>query len=125
MVIRSVPFCYITLSAQKPPDPRNPTELRTIGDHPRRTRLDRSLTARRVATLFGINWNTYYGWENGRDHPGRRWFGQIEAFLGYRPDDFIPPLLWGIASRLSPKIPVVRGAVRRDFRGPHRHIITV
>lgn len=63
MMIPPVPFCQITLKALKPPDLRYPKELKTIGDHVRKKRLDLKLTAKELAKHLGIHQDTVYGWE--------------------------------------------------------------
>lgn len=86
-----MPFCQVSLSAQKPPDPRYPQEFRTIGDHLRKRRLDLRLGAKEVARTFGVRRDTYYGWEYGRFNPRNHRFSQIIDFLGYTPGDLLQP----------------------------------
>lgn len=78
-----MPFCGWTLKAPKPLGPAYPRELKTLGDHLRRRRLDLQLLQREVAEQIGVSKDTFRFWECNTTHPlPRQWEG-IEMFLGY------------------------------------------
>jgi transcriptional regulator with XRE-family HTH domain len=80
-----VGFCHLTLSVPKPLPPEYPKELRTIGDHLRKARLNRGLLQKEVAETLGVEVNTVVGWEIGRAQPKVSYLPRITAFLGYEP----------------------------------------
>lgn len=80
-----MPFCHITLTAQKPPDPAYPKTLITFGDYIRKERLDRKLTAEQVGHLVGVDRDTIYSWEYHKCDPMPSRFSPIIKFLGYEP----------------------------------------
>lgn len=62
-----------------------PRELRTVGDHLRKRRLDLGLLQREVAATLGVRVDTIRNWEVGRNAPAQwQWPGVIR-FLGYVP----------------------------------------
>lgn len=77
--------CHITLTGKKPRNPAYPKELKTIGDHIRKVRLDRKLLQKEVATLLNVCEDTITGWENGRTQPMIHCMPKIIDFLGYQP----------------------------------------
>ncbi len=79
----ALPFCGLTLTALKPPDPAYPTELATVGNHIRKGRLDLGLLQREVAAEIGVDASSVYNWENGRTEPQLRHLPAIIRFLGY------------------------------------------
>lgn len=81
-----MPFCKLTLSRPKPLDPAYPRELKTIGDHLRKRRLDLGLLQREAATRLGVNKKTYEGWECHRASPDLRAVPAVIRFLGYNPE---------------------------------------
>jgi transcriptional regulator with XRE-family HTH domain len=83
-----LPFCNLRLNAPRPRAlPRGyPTEVKTLGDHIRRRRLDLGLLQRTVAEKLGVRVDTVTLWENGRVRPLPRHFGPIVRFLGYDPE---------------------------------------
>ncbi len=62
-----------------------PRELRTIGDHLRKRRLDLSLRQRDVAARIGVDTTTVTNWELGHSKPALRVLPAIWPFLGYIP----------------------------------------
>jgi DNA-binding transcriptional regulator YiaG len=80
-----LPFCDRRLRSTKPIDKAYPTELRTIGDHVRKHRLDLGLLQREVALRIGVDKTTVYNWEAGRATPSLRALPAVIAFLGYDP----------------------------------------
>ena len=91
-----MPFCGVQLRGQKPLPEAYPRELRTIGDHVRKRRLDLGLRQKDVARLLGANVNTVTNWEVGRSTPVLRYVPGIVRFLGYVPfptDGLLPQRL--------------------------------
>jgi DNA-binding transcriptional regulator YiaG len=84
----ALPFTSLRLTASRPHClPRGyPTELKTLGDHIRRRRLDLRLLQRTVADQLGVRVDTVTLWENGRVRPLARHYGPIVRFLGYDPE---------------------------------------
>jgi transcriptional regulator with XRE-family HTH domain len=88
-----LPFCYKTLTAKKPSEKPYPKELKTIGDHIRKRRLDLGLFQKDVAATIGVDICTVTNWENGRCGPALRVMPRILEFLGYEPSAFEPSML--------------------------------
>ena len=57
-------------------------ELRTLGDHVRKRRLDLGLTQKEVACRLGVDAMTVNNWETGRREPGPGIRSKLRAFLG-------------------------------------------
>lgn len=77
--------CKNSFIAEKPNDPAYPLELKTLGDHLRKARLDRRLFQTDVARLLNVTADTVTGWELNRHNPPARYAKQIIDFLGYQP----------------------------------------
>ena len=78
-----MPFCSITLTAQKP---RKPLPiLNTVGDHIKRRRLELNLLQRELANQLGVKTDTLLNWEHNRTRPTLRYLPKVIAFLGYNP----------------------------------------
>jgi len=77
-------FCEVTLKASKP-IAGNPLELRTLGDHLKRRRLELKLEQRDAAKLLGLSKRNYQAWEWGDKRPRLRKWVSITRFLGYLP----------------------------------------
>jgi len=60
-------------------------ELKTLGDHVRRWRLDLCLLQKDAANRIGADVCSVYNWENGRAAPELQFLPGIIAFLGYDP----------------------------------------
>ena len=89
MTIRvALPFCHLTLTAQKPSN--IPQILKTWGDHILKRRLELKLFQREVAQLLGVNETSVYDWEKHRTDPMVHLIPRITEFLGY-----IPPMFSG------------------------------
>lgn len=73
------------LHAKKTVSKAYPKELRTIGDHIRKRRLDLKLTQKQVAELVGVDQTTVWNWESNRTEPLTRHLPSIIIFLGYSP----------------------------------------
>lgn len=80
------PILKITLNAAKPLPDGYPKELRTIGDHLRKKRLDLGLYQEEVAQILGITTSNLICWELNQ-HGIRcfKYWPKIIAFLGYVP----------------------------------------
>jgi transcriptional regulator with XRE-family HTH domain len=78
-----LPFCHITLSAQKPT--KLPRILNTIGDHIKRRRLELGLYQAQVAEILAVTESTITNWEKNRTNPTLRSMPKIIEFLGYDP----------------------------------------
>jgi len=81
----ALPFCHITLKAQKPLIPQYPTEIKTLGDHLRKRRLDLKLFQREAAEIIGVSKSGYENWETNRLNPMFWYYPKIIEFLGYLP----------------------------------------
>jgi len=88
-----LPFCHLAFQAKKPLFEAYPKELRTLGDHLRKRRLDLALTQKDVATNLGTCKASVWNWENNRATPALRFVPRIIEFLGYTPDDTKPETL--------------------------------
>lgn len=75
----------LRLCARKPVDPAYPKELRTLGDHLRRRRLELGLLQREVAIRLGVSEASVWNWENGRTAVHTRLVPRVYDFLGYTP----------------------------------------
>jgi DNA-binding XRE family transcriptional regulator len=77
----SLPSYHIRLEAAKPPPAEYPRELRTLGNHLRKRRLDLGLLQREVAEQLGVDETTIYNWESGRHAPSAQFSARIRVFL--------------------------------------------
>jgi transcriptional regulator with XRE-family HTH domain len=75
----------LRLRAKKPVNKRYPRELKTIGDHIRKRRLDLGLQQTQVALLICVDKTTIMNWERGHRTPAIRHIPAIIRFLGYLP----------------------------------------
>ncbi|MBN1825982.1 MAG: transcriptional regulator [Candidatus Eisenbacteria bacterium] len=80
-----MPFTGLRLRASKPLDPAYPRELKTLGSHLRKRRLDLGLLQREVAEQIGVSKDTYRLWESNATHPLPRQWPGIISFLDYQP----------------------------------------
>ena len=80
-----VPFPFLSLTAQKPQNSAYPTELKTIGDHIKKKRLDLGLLQKDVAKVVGTTTKTLPNWEKNHVTPAIRFMPKIIKFLGYIP----------------------------------------
>ena len=86
-----LPFCYVTLKAQKPGNPAYPEGLKTLGDHIRKRRLDLGVHQKDGAALVNASTSTVPDWEKNRVDPTLRYRPKIISFLGYNPLPGTPP----------------------------------
>jgi transcriptional regulator with XRE-family HTH domain len=77
----------LTLKAKRPLSPAYPQELKTLGDHLRKRRLDLGLLQKDVAQRLGVNKDYVYYWETNRYAPSLQMIARIIQFLGYMPWD--------------------------------------
>jgi transcriptional regulator with XRE-family HTH domain len=68
-----------------PPPRKYPSELRTLGDHLRKIRLDRGLWQEHVAEELGVSVGTLLNWERNHTRVQTRFMPKVVAFLGYDP----------------------------------------
>jgi transcriptional regulator with XRE-family HTH domain len=86
-----LPFCSITLTAQKPSNiPQNP---KTLGDHIKKRRLELGLYQGQVAKILGVTECTITNWEKNRSNPTLRLMPKIIEFLGYDRISVVPKTL--------------------------------
>jgi len=68
-----------------PPPRKSPRELKTLGDHLRKVRLDRGLWQEHVAAELGVAVGTLLNWERNHTRVQTRFMPKVLAFLGYDP----------------------------------------
>ena len=85
-----MPFCHLAFRAENPRSDAYPKELRTLGDHLRKRRLDLALFQKDVAARLGADQDSVWDWEKNRSSPALRFIPRIIEFLGYVPDDTRP-----------------------------------
>jgi len=81
----ALPFCDLILRAPQPLAKAYPTELRSLGDHLRKRRLDLGLLQREVALQIGVDPKTVWNWEKGKAVPSLRAVPHVVRFLAYDP----------------------------------------
>ncbi|PIU56435.1 MAG: transcriptional regulator [Chloroflexi bacterium CG07_land_8_20_14_0_80_45_17] len=91
--IPALPFCHISLKGQKPLSRAYPQQLKTLGDHLRKKRLNLKLLQREVALILGVEEATIWNWEKNRTSPPVRYLPRIIKFLGYSPFENSPQTL--------------------------------
>jgi transcriptional regulator with XRE-family HTH domain len=96
----ALPFTKLQLQRPRPAElPRGyPIELRTIGDHLRRRRLELGLLQRTVAQQLGVSVEAIALWEKGRVRPRPRQYRGVIEFLGYDPEPTPPSVSGRLAS---------------------------
>jgi DNA-binding transcriptional regulator YiaG len=75
----------LVLRCKRSKNPAYPTEIKTLGDHIRKTRLDRQLSQNQVATILGVTSDTVTNWELNRNSPRNYFVSRIYEFLGFDP----------------------------------------
>jgi transcriptional regulator with XRE-family HTH domain len=80
----------LALRVPKPLPEAYPHQLKTLGDHLRKRRLDLALTQKDVADRLDADESSVWNWEKSRSSPALRFMPRIIAFLGYQPDDTKP-----------------------------------
>ena len=87
----------------KPRSPKYSKELKTLGDHIRKRRLDLGLLQRQVAQLIGVSEATIWNWERHESSPQIHVLPRVIKFLGYDP---FPP-----SESLAEKLVMSRKAI--------------
>jgi ribosome-binding protein aMBF1 (putative translation factor) len=68
------------------PEPlKYPKNLKTIGDHIRKRRMDKGLSQSKLGQIFTVSKDCVTNWENGRNTPQIGFYPRIISFLGYYP----------------------------------------
>ncbi len=80
-----MPFCHLTLKGSKPKSSEYLKELKTLGDHLRKRRLDLGLLQKDEGQRTGGSVSDVWNWENNRVSPAVKFMPAIIAFLGYNP----------------------------------------
>jgi transcriptional regulator with XRE-family HTH domain len=75
----------LTPKASKPKSPKYPKELKTLGDHIRKRRLDLGLFQRQVAEQIGVDETTIWNWECHKSSPQVHNISAVVRYLGYDP----------------------------------------
>jgi len=83
--IPALPFCRLVLKAPKPLSQRYPKELKRLGDHIRKKRIDLKLLQKEVAEKIGVAEASIWNWENNWTEPSLCHIPKIIEFLGYSP----------------------------------------
>lgn len=78
-------FVKCQLIAKRPKNPAYPAELKTLGDHLRKVRLNRGLFQSDVAKILNVTTDAVTNWELNRNEPTTRLAKLIIDFLGYFP----------------------------------------
>ncbi len=85
MDIPALPIWKVVLKAQKPIKKDYPDELKTIGDHIRRKRIELKLFQKELAKFIGVDECTVTNWEKNHSKPRLPFLPKIIRFLGYIP----------------------------------------
>ena len=80
-----MPFCHLALKAPKPRSKAYPKEIKSLGDHIRKRRLDLGLLQEQAAAMIGVNKDTLRNWEGQRNSPALPAMPRVVRFLGYNP----------------------------------------
>lgn len=72
-------------ASRRRPRSEPPSELRTLGDHIRRRRLELGLSQANLAEHLGVNRNSITNWEAGVQEPDLGQMPAIIEFLGHEP----------------------------------------
>src|SRR5215467_7944704 len=65
----ALPFCHVALKTEKPKSAKYPKNLKTLGDHIRKKRLELGLLQKEVASRMGVDAESIYRWETNRASP--------------------------------------------------------
>lgn len=76
----------VTLHARKPASSAYPKELKTLGDHLRKRRLELGLLQADVAKKFGASTASVVNWEKNKAEPELHFLPAIHELLGYVPE---------------------------------------
>lgn len=81
----AVPFSVLNRTIPLPDKRPFPKQLQHVGDHVKKTRLERNIPIKDLLTYFEIDRETLRGWELGLWEPFVRHYPKIIQFLGYYP----------------------------------------
>jgi DNA-binding transcriptional regulator YiaG len=84
-LIPALPFCHVTLKAEKPKHFQYLKKLETLGDHIRKRRLDLGMFQTDIAQKIGVIAETVFRWESKESYPSITQIPKIIRFLGYYP----------------------------------------
>jgi transcriptional regulator with XRE-family HTH domain len=79
-----LPYCRARLEAEWKPA-NYPIEIKHLGDHIRRRRLDLGLLQKDLAEQIGVHEQTIQHWETGETAPALRRLPAVIRFLGFDP----------------------------------------
>jgi transcriptional regulator with XRE-family HTH domain len=79
----ALPFCHRVFITSKPKSPKYPKELKTLGDHIRKRRLDLKLFQKQVAAQIAVDTTMIYNLERNATSPQIHVLPQIIRFLAY------------------------------------------
>lgn len=82
------PFFTASLSARRATPIGIPEELRTLGDHIRKARIERGEYQSDLAKMFRVTPDTVTNWELNRNKVGREYYPIVEKYLGYLSKEF-------------------------------------
>lgn len=85
--IHALPFCHWSLKTERPLPAAYPQEIKSLGDHIRKRRLNLGLLQKDVAKRIGVSKDTIHNWETDRTEPEVKMVPNIINFLGYVPYD--------------------------------------
>ncbi len=83
--IPALPFCHVSIKTERPLPKAYPKELKTLGDHVRKKRLDLNKCQYEVAQIIGVNKTTIFNWERNYSSPELKYMPKVIEFLGYMP----------------------------------------
>jgi DNA-binding transcriptional regulator YiaG len=86
-------FCHVSIKTERPLPKAYPSELKKVGDHIRKKRLELKLLQKEVARILGVSKDTITYWEVGRSSPRLQYMPKIVEFLGYVPFEKEPETL--------------------------------
>jgi DNA-binding transcriptional regulator YiaG len=72
-------------TVRKPNAPQYSEDPRTLGEHIRKKRIERTMLQKELAALLGVTEDCITGWEKERTEPQVKYYPNIIAFLEYYP----------------------------------------
>src|SRR4051794_38625395 len=85
LMVPALAFRDLEISAKKPFPNKYPKELKTVGNHIRKARLDRKLTHKGLAAILKVRFTTVIAWELNQAIPRLENISSVIRFLGYDP----------------------------------------
>ena len=108
-----MPFCTLRLTAKKPLPVAYPKELKTLGDHLRKRRLELGPRQIDVATRLGASEATIVHWETNLTRPALKFIPAIVSFIEYNP--FTRPHALVEPQQRLHRRPKAQGSRRHDW----------